>query len=303
MRKNSTPPCKNCPSCKNESFLQLTAKDCNRAITDQNFSYYCCRSCGLLFLNPIPDDIGQYYPDDYYHIPETVDFLNATAKYEQHKLDILQPFKETGRLLEIGPSTGTFAWIAKQSGYDVQTIEMDARCSDYLNNVAHIQTIHTNDTCGALRELEPFDIVAMWHVIEHLPTPWETLQSVSERVKSGGLVVLAAPNPSSFGFRMLGKRWPHLDAPRHLHLIPMQLLAQWMSDLGFTKELETTNDHGGKGWNVFGWHYAIRNSKWHSGLSDTSQQLLGKWISRFVSPWELREGKGAAYTMIFRKQN
>ena len=78
---------------------------------------------------------------------------------------------------------------------------MDARCSDYLNNVAHIQTIHTNDTCGALRELEPFDIVAMWHVIEHLPTPWETLQSVSERVKSGGLVVLAAPNPSSFGFR------------------------------------------------------------------------------------------------------
>ena len=51
-------------------------------------------------------------------IPETVDFLNATAKYEQYKLDIVQPFKETGRLLEIGPSTGTFAWIAKQSGYD-----------------------------------------------------------------------------------------------------------------------------------------------------------------------------------------
>ncbi len=292
-----------CPYCSHESFLLSKAKDRNRKITDHSFSYYRCKTCGLVFLNPVPDDIDQYYPDNYYHIPTSTDFLSETAPGEQHKLDQIIRFKDSGRLLEIGPSTGTFAWISKQHGYEVQTIEMDAQCSNYLNNVAGIPTINTADTCGALFTLDPFDVIVMWQVIEHLPSPWETLRSVSEKVKLGGIVVLAAPNPSSFGFRLLGKNWPHLDAPRHLRLIPMQLLEQWMSDLGFIKEFETTNDHASKQWNTFSWYYTLRNSKWLAWMSDSLSQKFGHWISKLASPWERMEGNGATYTMVFRKHN
>jgi SAM-dependent methyltransferase len=290
-----------CPSCSGSSPLMLAATDTNRRMSKCSFTYYRCEVCGLIFLDPIPGDLGQYYPSDYYHVPESVDFLEATADFERYKLDILQRHQGSGSLLEIGPATGTFAWLAMTKGYDVQTIEMDARCSRFLHDVAGIPTINTADTCGALATLPCFDAVAMWHVIEHLPEPWETLQAVADRVHEGGVVLLAAPNPAAFGFRMLGKFWPHLDAPRHLRLIPARLLERWMASLGFTLESETTNDPGGRGWNAFGWEYAIRNTGWLPGRVVSRARRLGALFAAMVSPLEGREGAGAAYTMVFRK--
>lgn len=290
-----------CPSCSGAAPLMLRATDTNRRISDCSFSYYRCGSCDLIFLDPVPGDLGRYYPTDYYHVPDSVDFLEATADFERHKLDILQRHQRSGRLLEIGPATGTFAWLAKTNGYDVQTIEMDARCSRFLHEVAGIPTINTADTCGAMATLPSFDAVAMWHVIEHLPEPWETLGAVADRVLAGGIVLLAAPNPGAFGFRMLGKFWPHLDAPRHLRLIPARLLERWMARLGFTLEMETTNDPGGRGWNVFGWEYALRNTGWIPGRDESRVRRLGKLLAAAFSPLEGREGAGAAYTMVFRK--
>lgn len=301
MSATPLPSGSSCPSCSGPSPPLFAATDTNRRLSDGSFAYYRCGSCDLIFLDPVPGDLGRYYPADYYHVPDSVDFLKATADFERYKLDILQRHQGTGRLLEIGPATGTFAWLAKTNGYDVQTIEMDARCSQFLERVAGIPTINTADTCGALATLPSFDAVAMWHVIEHLPEPWETLRAVADRVHAGGIVLLAAPNPAAFGFRVLGKFWPHLDAPRHLRLIPARLLEQWLSPLGFSLEMETTNDPGGRGWNVFGWEYALRNTGWISGRDGSAVRRLGRLLARAVSPLEGREGAGAAYTMVFRK--
>lgn len=289
-----------CSYCNTESGLYFRSRDYNRKITAVVFDHYRCPKCGLIFISPIPQNLGDYYPDQYYYIPETVDFLEANSAHEQYKIEIIQRYVKQGRLLEIGPSMGCFTYLAKQSGFEAEAIEMDAKCSKFLNLVAGIPTVNSSDTCAALKTLKPFDVIAMWHVIEHLPNPWETLEAISERINAGGILILAAPNPDAFQFHVLGRYWPHVDAPRHLMLIPTQLLIDKMETLGMTVELETTTDAGGRGWDIFGWEYFFSNLSARPRINRILRRI-GRRVARLVDPIERQEGKGSAFTMVFRK--
>jgi 2-polyprenyl-3-methyl-5-hydroxy-6-metoxy-1,4-benzoquinol methylase len=289
-----------CSYCGTGSELLFRSRDYNRNVTRDRFDHYLCPSCGLIFIYPIPSNLGDYYPRTYYSVPESTGALDAGTAHERYKIEIIQRHVPRGRLLEIGPSLGCFAYLAKQSGFETEAIEMDSRCSEFLNRVAGIPTVNSSHTVGALESLDPFDVVALWHVIEHLPDPWETLEAISAKLKPGGILVLAAPNPDAFQFRVLGRYWPHLDAPRHLMLIPSRVLIEKMAMLGMKVEMTTTTDEGGLGWNVFGWeHLASRIGS--SGLLNRVAQFLGRTLARVLSPIERVEGKGSAYTLVFRK--
>lgn len=289
-----------CSYCNAESIPYFHSRDYNRKVTKEIFVHYCCPRCGLIFISPIPQNLGDYYPQEYYFIPETVDFLEANSAHEKYKIEIIQRYVKQGRLLEIGPSLGCFTYLAKKSGFESEAIEMDVRCSKFLNEVAGIPTINSTDTCAALKTLEPFDVIAMWHVIEHLPNPWETLGVISEKLNPGGILVLAAPNPNAFQFHVLGPFWPHVDAPRHLMLIPSQVLIEKMATLGMKVELITTTDEGGLGWNVFGWEYFFSNLSAPPRIKKMLR-IFGRATAKFFSPIEKIEGKGSAYTMVFSK--
>lgn len=143
-------------------------------------------------------------------------------------------------------------------------------------------------------------MIALWHVIEHLPDPWPTLDAICKSLKPGGIVVLATPNPGSFQFNIMGSNWPHVDAPRHVMLIPMRLLAEKLESLGMKAELITTTDQGSIGWNKFGWEYFFGNLCSQRYLKKILR-LIGRLISLLFSSIEKKEGKGSAYTVVFRK--
>jgi SAM-dependent methyltransferase len=289
-----------CSNCNAESDLYFQSRDYNRRITREIFHHYRCPRCGLIFISPIPQNLGDYYPQEYYFIPDTVDFLVANATSEKYKIEIIRRYVKQGRLLEIGPSLGCFTYLAKNSGFEAEAIEMDARCSKFLNEVAGIPTINSSDTCGAIKTVKPYDVIAMWHVIEHLTNPWETLEAISEKLNPGGILVLAAPNPDAFQFHVLGRYWPHVDAPRHVMLIPMKILKERLASLGMKAELITTTDEGGLGWNTFGWEYFFSNLCRHPRLNRWLRKL-GRTVAKMVEPIEKKELKGSAYTMVFRK--
>src|SRR5262245_17570221 len=127
-----------CEACGESAVPAFEARDINRKISGESFKYFRCKGCGFLFLDPIPRDLGRYYPAGYYGSPpETEESLaGAAAAVEGYKLDFLkQAARGSGkRVLEIGPSMGGFAVLAKRAGFEVEVIEMDLTCCEFLAN-------------------------------------------------------------------------------------------------------------------------------------------------------------------------
>lgn len=255
----------------------------------------------LIFLSPVPKDLVDYYPADYYAVPRSIMELEKIADGERYKIDLVKQFSTGGRLLEIGPAYGSFLYLAKQAGFTAEAIEMDPNCCRFIRETIGVKAIQSDDPSKALEGAENYDTIALWHVIEHLPNPWSTLEAVSKKIKSGGILILAAPNPDAFQFHVLGRYWPHVDAPRHLSLIPRSLLSRQAGSLGLTPVWSTTNDKGALGWNGFGWITFFSNLS-SSGSTSRILNIIGRIVSIVMSPADRREGRGSAYTVVFRKE-
>lgn len=289
-----------CSNCGGFCLKYFRTADYNRRISNRHFLHYRCKQCGLLFIHPVPSDLGLYYPGEYYHIPDSLAFLEENYSHERYKVELIQRFRPSGRLLEIGPSLGTFAFAAKRAGYEVAAIEMSAACSRYLNEIVQIPTVNTMDTVAALEAMEPFDVIALWHVIEHLVDPWAAFTAIANRLTPGGICVLAAPNPEAFQFKVMGRWWPHVDTPRHLFLIPQTVLIKRAEVCGLRLEFVTTDDEGTRGWNTFGWEFFLGNLARHPRISRMLRRV-GRMLARVMRPFDRREGYGSAYTLVFRK--
>jgi 2-polyprenyl-3-methyl-5-hydroxy-6-metoxy-1,4-benzoquinol methylase len=289
-----------CPLCQHACLPYLQASDLNRGLSPEVFDYCRCPSCGLILLRPVPDRLADFYPADYYAVPASVDQLARRAEPERYKIQTVQRFASGGRLLEIGPGYGGFAYLAKQAGFEVEGVEMDARCCRFLTGVLGVPAIQSSDVRAALGRVKPCDVIALWHVIEHLPDPWGALDAAVERLAPGGLLVLATPNPGSLQFRIFGRFWAHLDAPRHLGLIPAAVLRRRLEAAGLTHLLTTARDRGAFADNHFGWEQSLRNlCPWRWAKS-----LLGRagFLFRMaLLPIERRGHNGSTYTAVFRK--
>lgn len=290
----------NCPVCQRESPLHFRVKDRNRQLTEEFFDYYRCPRCKLIFMSPVPEDLSRYYPDDYHGAGLSLEHLSIHAPTEQYKIDLIKRFKTGGRLLEIGPSIGYFTYMAKHAGFEVEAMEMNAECCRFLERVVGIRTINTNDTKTALLDGDTYDVIALWHVIEHLTEPFATMEAAAARLSPGGLLAIAAPNPDSVQFRLMGRYWTHVDAPRHLFLIPVRLLVERARAMGLKPVLVTTTDAGGIGWNKFGWEQSLFNLT-HYWRPRHLLKRIGTRLTSLLSAVEERDMRGSAYTVIFRK--
>lgn len=286
-----------CPQCQQPAHLMLRAKDYNRQLSAEVFDYYCCLACGLIFLFPIPENLGDYYPPSYYQFPTAIEVFAQQVASQSYKVDIVRQFVAAGRLLEIGPGPGDFAYPAKQAGFEVEVIEMDARCCQFLQDIIGVHAVNNADIPGALQGMGKYDVIALWQVIEHLADPWSTLDALVTHLAPNGILVIAAPNPDSFQFRIFRRWWTHLDAPRHVELIPISTLTHRMQKLGLTRVLATTTDKGSLGWNLFGWQNSLRNLVNHRWQMRT----VGRIVNRLFRSIERAGLRGSTYTLMFRR--
>ena len=289
-----------CPYCYKVSPLHFISQDYNKRTTDEYFHHYRCIDCEIIFISPLPENLGSYYPDTYHSLPDTLAALQMASERDRYKIEIVKKFAATGSLLEIGPSYGGFAYLAKQEGFRVDAIELDPNCCDYLRSVVGVNVIQSNDPAEVIRGSVPYDVVALWHVIEHLPNAWKTLEAICINIRLGGYVVISSPNPDSFQFLVLGRHWLHLDAPRHVMLIPTKLLIAKMAQLGMQAEWMTTTDEGSVRCTVGGWQFFFVNLSSNQFIKRVLIRI-GRWVSKLFYPIERLEGKGSAYTIVFKK--
>ena len=284
-----------CPG-RESSFLRTV--DRNRRIDSREFEYWRCHECGLIRLANVPADLGAYYPDSYYAIP-TPEAMERACSTDLSKLETVRKFVRAGRVLEIGPAYGTFALQALRAGFSVDAIEMDERCCRYLREIG-ISAVQSGTPAVSMRSLGMYDIVALWHVIEHLLDPWAVHEVAARHCVRGGVIVLAAPNPEAWQFRLMKEAWPHVDAPRHLYLLPRAVLTRFMAGFGFALVQDTTADREARHWNRFGWQRWLIN-KVSGRILSRAAAAAGRVVCLLASPLETREPNGSAYTLVFRK--
>jgi 2-polyprenyl-3-methyl-5-hydroxy-6-metoxy-1,4-benzoquinol methylase len=271
--------------------------DRNRALGGEQFEYRRCRRCETVFIARLPLDLDRYYAAEGYG-SAVEDASPTVARREAAKLDLLSRFVSTGHMIEIGPGPGYFAARASAAGFDVSAIEMDAGYAQQLSERHGIRVIRSDAPQDAIRALPAADCVVLWHAIEHLPEPRTVLRECARTIRRGGVLLIATPNPQSLQFRLLGRYWLHLDAPRHLQLIPAGALRSCLEQVGARHVLTTTTDALGLELNRMGWEAALR---WHPARRWSSRVSLGgsAAIVKLVSVLEARDLAGAAYTSVF----
>lgn len=245
-------------------------------------------------------DLAAFYPPSYYGAKTDRSDIEGELVREAYKVDLVQDFARSGRILEVGPARGAFAYLMKEAGFEVSVIERDVDCSRYLNDVLGVRAVNSSDAARALADEEPHDVIALWQVIEHLEEPWKFMRVAAERLRPNGILVIATPNPESLQFRLLGRFWTHLDAPRHLQIIPARVLKEFAARLGLEMIFLTASDGGVEAHNIYGWQNALPNHISRAPLREFARRKMGSW-ARAIAPFERSGFRSSSYTIVLRK--
>ena len=221
-----------CPWCQSEkAHLYLSLKD--YFLTQEPFEIMVCEECGLLYTTPKPSDekLGDYYKsDDYYshqenkkgfipRVYETVKSVNL-----KHKIAIATQGKEPGRLLDIGCGVGDFLHFAEQNGWQCTGAEPSEDASSIAKKRIKAEIMLPKD----LEKLpdESFDVITMWHVLEHVSDLQWQVNQLNRLLKKGGRLVIALPNFRSYDAQYYKDKWAAYDVPRHLNHFSQDSIAK-----------------------------------------------------------------------------
>jgi SAM-dependent methyltransferase len=294
-----------CRTCGSTHHLpSLSVPDLNQRLDRLSFQYHRCSQCRSLFLDRAPVDMGFYYSNNY--PAYATEFSKKERAYidrlEREKLEIVNSYARGRRLLEIGPAAGEFLKVAQASGYEVRGMEQDAECTQHIKNVLHFDVDFTNQPAKALAaHQDGCDVLVAWHVIEHLPDLAAFVSAAAQAIsRPNGIIIFSAPNPDALSFALFGKYWVHLDAPRHLNLVPIAALESLMTAHGLERVACFFDDKVGRHLNRMGWQNSLLNFLHRSQGGPGDFALLGRLLSLVMWPFDRIPGRGAAYTVVYR---
>lgn len=219
--------------------LLVEAPDTTAGGTGLWFAVVQCHECGLCFTNPRPtvEAIGQFYPDVYrpHHAPRPRKRwrLRLPLPWKQYGKDYpMIPRHGRGRLLDFGCGGGTYMERMHRLGWQVTGVDTSRAAIQRVQAEFGLRGL-----VGSLPhlELEPgsFDVVTMWHSLEHAHAPLAVLREAHRLLDHGGKLVLAVPNIDSSPFRWFGRAWYGLDLPRHLTHFTPATLQRMLEQAGF----------------------------------------------------------------------
>ncbi len=236
------PVCR-CPSgdylCSNSDFLFAT--------TSQTFDLYRCHECGSGYLSPPPDpeQLHEAYPDPYWWI--TLDQRQGlTARLEsfyresvlRHHVSVARRYLDgpAPKVLDIGCGSGTFLHVlAKATGVEGEGLEVSPSAAQAARQRYGL-TVHEGEILDTSLEAGTYDLITMFHVLEHLPAPHQALTTIHRALAPGGCLLVQVPNLASWQFHWFGRRWTGIDIPRHLIDFTPASLKRILIDTGFSPE-------------------------------------------------------------------
>jgi len=232
---------KSCPVCYSLLFRHvLVCKD--YTVSGQEFQIVHCESCGFKFTNPRPSptEIGIYYQSEEYisHSNTNKGVVNKAYQTVRNytlkdKLRLINSLNTEKTLLDIGCGTGMFLKKCREAGWQVKGTEPDNRTRQVAvsNSQADIQP----DFLEAFSD-QQFDIITMWHVLEHVHQLDDTVKKLYTNTKTNGKLIIAVPNADSYDAQKYQEYWAAYDVPRHLYHFNQKTLKQLIEKFGFQIE-------------------------------------------------------------------
>ena len=210
------------------------------------FSEYRCKRCGLVRLSPKLSETGvkKYYPSaSYYSYSGTSKptfFGNLRSYLITHRWSRFFirvpaiPEGNPGRILDVGCGSGSTLVLLRTLGWDVFGLDIDKQAI----RAARKRGL-TNVSLGSYEDAikypdNYFDVIRLYHVIEHLGEPERCLRLIYKKLKRGGQILIGTPNVSSIIPKLFGPYWYNLDAPRHLYLFSPKTLSILLKRCSYT---------------------------------------------------------------------
>jgi SAM-dependent methyltransferase len=293
-------PCPVCGSAARERLVETTdyrRKDGSRHI------FVRCLSCALVYLSPrpAPDELPGYYPPEYHDAwlvqsaaPRSPQHLLAQGRVSA--IERLHP--QPGSILDVGCGVGLFLALLHERGWSGTGTEWSHHAARRARETFNL-TVHT----GPLRELRPaaFDIVTLWHVVEHMHDPRGELREIGRLLAPGGRLVVATPNADSLALRVFGGAWYHLDAPRHLQIFSPASLNDIAARAGFAPVAgHGVHEDDTTGWMMtcarWGLARVVRHRGSTSGRKSGAAQPAAEG-GRPASVWRERAGRALSYVV------
>ncbi len=249
----------------------------------------------VTFPQPSKQNLHKYYQSSSY-ISHTdskkglTSFLYQWVKKRaiKNKLNLILKLNNgTGRLLDIGSGTGEFLKKANDAGWIVNGVEPN----ENARKLAAKKKIHLRESIDDFSN-EKFDVVTLWHVLEHLPELEDSIIKIEELLKPKGILIVAVPNYKSYDAKYYKQYWAGYDVPRHLwHFSKTSMTCLFSEKIKLQKIEPLLFDS---------FYVSLLSEKYKTGNSFSIKALFIGLISN-IHAWKTKEYSSLIY--CFKKSN
>ena len=192
----------------------------DHSVSKETFELLYYPDLDLVFTHPQPTEekLPSYYdsPDYISHTDGKRSLFEKMYQIVKNnalksKLKLINSESQKGTVLDIGAGTGDFLTVLKNDGWQITGIEPNEKAKA----IAISKGITFADSLEGLQN-NSFDVITMWHVLEHVPDVEKQISELKRLLKPNGTIFIAVPNFNSFDANYYGHFWAAFDVPRHL---------------------------------------------------------------------------------------
>ena len=188
-------------------------------VSNESYEVMYNKKYDLLVTSPVPLNLENYYVSDAYisHTDSKKTMFDRAYQLVKNytlnqKLKLINSFNTDEKtILDVGAGTGDFLKICKENNWKVSGIEPSEKARNFAKN----KNIELQEDISAYKE-KLFDVISLWHVLEHIPNLMEYTNELKKLLKPNGVLIIAVPNYKSYDAKHYKEFWAAYDVPRHL---------------------------------------------------------------------------------------
>lgn len=225
-------PCVLCGGC---SLKELFAAREYITAARKQFRIVECGHCRLVRLDPMPppEELAAYYPAEYFVVPEDEVRRRAPSFFIQDKVREVLRYKKSGVVLDIGCGGGGFIKRLQGLGFQVHGLDASPLACRLAGESVGAENIFHGDLMSVDFPASSYDVITMWHVIEHVHDPLAVLKKARLLLKDDGLLIVCCPNFDSWLRIFFKEKWYPFFVPHHLFHFTLRTLSIALEKAGY----------------------------------------------------------------------